>query len=487
MKSKKYLAIIALILVCITVCSLFAACELFAEEEDLPQNSSSGDNNNESQDQPSHSSDNNPGDGTIETPFDPLDPTFVPDIDKTYIINPVINNQYDGINRYIGEYDFSAPEQINVSDGRAVKDVIGAGNYYGKYSFTSMSNLVEGAEMTAHDLGSSVYKLLLGPDYAQAYSINTKISDVYSLAQLASTSVYSQVFSNPDLDTFIIYADEFNRLAIEKVATENRDPNYFYNDYISVTNEFYDLTKYLLTNYKNKTFILSTHDCDKTFGEIYNQCTINGGTTQRKALVETMYRYLNARQDGINKAVAEVNSSKTKVYGCIEVNYLSADIPGVDNIPRVVDEVIPHTRSDLYALNDEYAVLGYKDLISELNHLLSKAPNPNADFDGKKNVILSGISCAANDEGDYNQFNMVASSIIQAVEWGVQYAVYDSYYCNERLDASLNDRPTNGNMAGRWLICPDGSYSTIFWYLKGLNDGKNYLDKTPQLRLEVLQ
>lgn len=489
MKSKKYLAIIALLLVCITVFSLFAACEKAGNRQETSSEEAGNNSGNESSDNPSHSSDNNQGDDDSNDTFSPLDPSFVPDIDKTYIIDPVINNSYDGINRYIGAYDFSAPEQIAVPDGRAVSDIVGAANVGGKYNFTQLPYLTEGAEMVAHDLGSSVYRFAMGPEYKEVYTFNHSWSDVYSLKELAQTSAYAQVFSNSDLRTFVISATEFNRLAYEKVATENRDPNYFTQDYVRVTNEFYDLAKYLLQTYgsQNKTFIISTADGDEVFGEIYDKCTINGGTTQRKALVETYYRYLNARQDGINKAVAEVKASKAKVYGCIEVNYISSQITGVANRPRIVDEVIPHTYADLYSFNDSYTALGYKNLVSELTYLLSKIPNPNKDFDGKRNVILGGISYAANTEGADGQLNAIASSVIQAVEWGVQYVVYDSYFCTTRTDSSLDDRPTNGNMAGCWLVCPDGSYAPIFWYLKGLNDGKNYMEKTPLLRLEVLE
>ncbi len=215
-------------------------------------------------------------------------------------------------------------------------------------------------------------------------------------------------------------------------------------------------------------------------------CTINGGTTQRKALAETYYRYLNARQDGINKAVAEVKASKAKVYGCIEVNYISSEITGVTTRPRIVDTVLPYTYADLYSFNDNYTMLGYKDLISELGYLLSKVPNPNKDFDGKRNIILGGVCYAANlESGD--QLDAIASTVIQAVEWGVQYVIYDSYFCTTRVDASLEDRPTNGNMAGCWLVCPDGSYAPVFWFLKSLNDGNDYLAKTPSIRLEVLE
>lgn len=494
MKSKKYLAFIALILICITVCTLFAACDLFGQEEGAPTNNSSNNQGNESEDNPSHASENNPDDGTTEMPFNPLDPSFVPDINKAYIIDPVINNSYDGINRYIGEYSFAAPEYVNVPDGRKISDVVGAANIGGQYNFTQLPYLVEGAEMVAHDLGSSVYRFYMGPDYKSVYTYNHSWADVSSLTQLAQTSAYSQVFANPDLSTFVIAATEFNTLAYEKVATENRDPNYFNTTkaYDKVTNEFYELAKYLLQTYgsQNKTFIITAADGDEIYGQIYDKCTINGGTTQQKALAETYYRYLNARQDGINKAVAEVNASKAKVYGCIEINTVSygAYSGSTSSVARrLIDAVIPNTYADLYSFNDSYTTLGSKDLVSELNTLLSKIPNPNPDFDGKRNIIIGGISYASNiNNGDIAQLNAIASSVIQAVEWGVQYVVYDSYFCTERTDSSLSDRPTNGNMAGYWMICPDGSYSSIFWYLKGLNDGKDYMAKTPQLRLEAL-
>ncbi len=262
MKSKKYLAFIALILVCIMVCSLFAACDLLGGEEGAPTDNSSDNQGNESEDNPSHSSDNNPDGGSTETPFDPLDPSFVPDIEKSYIIDPVINNTYDGINRYIGEYAFSAPESIAVPDGREIKDIVGAANINGKYNFTQLPYLVEGAEMVAHDLGSSVYRFYMGPDYKEIYTFNHSWTDVTSLKDLAQTSDYAQVFSNPDLKTFVISTTEFNTLKYEKVATENRDPNYFTQDYVKVTNEFYELTKYLLQSYGSieKTFITSSAD-----------------------------------------------------------------------------------------------------------------------------------------------------------------------------------------------------------------------------------
>ena len=492
MKSKKYLAIIALLLVCITVFSLFAACEKAGNQQDTSSGESGDSSENESSDNPSHSSDNNQGNDDSDDTFSPLDPSFVPDIDKTYIIDPVINNSYDGINRYIGAYDFPAPEQIAVPDGRAVSDIVGAANVGGKYNFTQLPYLTEGAEMVAHDLGSSVYRFAMGPDYKEVYTFNHNWSDVYSLKELAQTSAYSQIFSNSDLKTFVISATEFNRLAYEKVATENKDPNYFTQDYVRVTNEFYDLAKYLLQTYgsQNKTFIISTADGDEVFGQIYDQCTINGGATQQKALAETYYRYLNARQNGINKAVAEVKASKAKVYGCIEINTVSygAYSGSTSSVARrLIDAVIPHTNADLYSFNNNYTPLGYKDLVSELNTLLSKIPNPNPDFDGKKNIIIGGISYASNVEGASGQLNAIASNVIQAVEWGVQYVVYDSYFCTTRTDSSLDDRPTNGNMAGCWLVCPDGSYAPIFWYLKGLNDGKDYMAKTPLLRLEVIE
>lgn len=489
MKVKKYL--ITIILICILcVGMLFSACELFGGKDDTTP---SGDNSSNTHNE------NDDNDETLNPPiqsgddssdFSPLDPDFVPDINKVYIINPILNNAYSGIDLYIGDYEFGNAEFINIPDDRQIKDIVGASNTYGKYNFTSLPFLQEGAEMVAHDLGSSVFRFNLSPDYKNIYALNTNWADVDSMTALASTSQYKAVLNNPDLKTFIIDATEFNRCTWEDVTTDNRDPNWFYYQYQNVTKEFYDLTKYLLQTYgnKDKTFILSTYDGDNVFGKLYDQCTLgaNNGETQKLALIETYTRYLNARQDGINKAVKELSGKKAKVYGCIEVSHISNEINGVVTRPRLVDCVVPNTYADLYSFADGYTTLGEKDLLTELNYLASKAPNPNADFAGKRNIILGKIGYPSNIAGDDQQQYIVCRNAIKdAVEYGVQYVVYDSYCCNERTDTSLEDRPTNGNMAGYWLIKPDGSYSTIFWYLKGLNDNLNYLTKTPQLRLEV--
>src|SRR5699024_8435533 len=102
-----------LLLVCITVFSLFAACEKAGNRQDTSSEEAGNNSGNESSDNPSHSSDNNQGDDDSDDTFSPLDPSFVPDIDKTYIIDPVINNIYAGNDRYIDSYCFSAPEHIS--------------------------------------------------------------------------------------------------------------------------------------------------------------------------------------------------------------------------------------------------------------------------------------------------------------------------------------------------------------------------------------
>lgn len=484
MKVKKYIVVILLCVLC--VCTLFSACELFGGKDTTPSGDNSSISNNDNPDETIQTPPDggNTGDGSSEI-FSPLDPDFVPDINKSYIVTSVIKNSYSGIDPYIGEYDFGNAEFVNVPDGREIKDIVGASNIGGKYNFTTLPYLQEGAEMVTHDLGSSVFKLALTPDYKDIYSYNTTWSDVTTMTELAQTKQYSTVFSNSDIKTYIIVAEEFNTCTWDDVVTDNRDPNWFYHQYLTVTSEYYDLAKYLLQTYgnKDKTFIITSGNGDEIFGPLYDQCT---NYTQQTALIETYTRYLNARQDGINKAVAEVTGKKAKVYGCIEVNHLSKEIQGVPSRVRLVDCVLPNTKADLYSFADSYTTLEDIDITRELNYLASKIPNPNPDFAGKKNIILGAISYPSNTAGnDQQQYITCRNAIKDAIEYGVQYAVYESYCCTTRTDLSLDDRPTNGNMAGYWLIKPDGSFSTIFWYLKGLNDNLNYLVKIPQVKLDV--
>ena len=430
------------------------------------------------------------------------------DIEKEYVVDPVTTEDgmevYTGIDSWIAPYEFGAYGDITVPDGRAIGDVVGAVNWGGKYNFTSLPYLREGAEMISKDLGSSVYKFSLAPNYATMYPFNHEwdSSSLNTLVDLARTEDYRAVFGNENLKTYVMITYEFDTCTWEGVPAGTLTEEEFQAQLDAVTEEFRELTEYLLANYydEDKVFILSTWEGDNALGPVLDEYNDDNPdplhiNEKEQQAIDAFTRYLNARQDGINAARenAQLQGSKAKVYGCVEVCHISQDISQyVPNRPRVTEEVVPNTYSDLYSFSNWYTGVTEKDLATELDILDAAAPNPNPDFAGKKNIILgefgfdeiTGLDPETGTGGDASQLEISSEILKEAVEWGVQYVCYWAFYCNQRNSTeSGSARPTNEEMSGWWMIRPDGTYSSMFWHVKGLIDNKNYLAKTPKISL----
>ena len=427
--------------------------------------------------------------GTVTPP----DPEPELDINQEYVVDPIETVEgmevYTGINDWIAPYDFGEYKGITVPDGRDIGDVVGAVNWGGKYNFTTLPYLREGAEMISKDLGSSVYKFSLAPNYASMYPYNHEWAsdEINTLKDLASTDDYREVFGNDLLKTYIMITYEMDTCQWEQVPAGTLTEEEFEAQLASVTQEFKDLTEYLLASYYDdeKVFILSNWEGDNALGPVLDLYTDD--ETKQQQAIDAFTAYLNARQDGINAAYenAALEGSKAKVYGCIEVCHISQNISEyVPNRPRLTEVVLPDTYADLYSFSNWYTGVTEKDLTTELNILDEAAPNPNPDFAGKKNIILGEFGYDENSAGgDAKQLEISSSILKEAVEWGVQYAAYWAFYCNQINEAGDSVRPTNEQMAGWWMIRPDGSYSSMFWHVKGLIDNKNYLSKTPKIKI----
>lgn len=472
MRRNKWLITIMILTMILSLCLI--ACSP-KDNTEVTDGNSSGDNNSGDNDQNDDSStipDNNP--------VDPPKEDVEIDIDKEYIVSLMSDNKYSGINDYIGEYDFSVPEQITPPYDKSIQNYLGVANIGATYHFTTLPVLEEGAQILTKDIGLGVYRLYLGRDYSQKYTFNHSWNsdEITSLTSLAQTSSYANVLGNSKINTFVIDTYEFNACEWYTTVTENKDYNALYSQYLNTTQEFYTFAKYLLTSYRNKTFILTTSNGDIEFGYYLDKAT---NYTQKLSLINAYTHYLNARQSGITKAVNEVKYTSSKVYGCVEVNHISQTIPGVPTRDRLVDIVLPNTNSDLYSFADNYTGTSTISLTKELNYLASKVPNNNEDFKDTKNIILS-FGVPSNTYDDTTQLEITSSTIKEAIAYGVQYVVYDSLFCHNNNDDAY---PTDSKVDGYWLIRPQGNFTPMFWHLKSLVDNKDYLAKTPLISIDT--
>lgn len=314
-----------------------------------------------------------------------------------------------------------------------------------------------------NELGYGILKLwfVKADGNAQGYRFNSdwKITKTMSFKELAQHPYFREVFDMP-FSVFALNINEgFGGISTEdQTLTLNR-----------IENEFYDLTKYLLTQYKDRevTFILEMWEGD---------WTLRGGT-QPSAMwkkvgvpadapvrVKNMIDWVTARQKGVDRARNEIRRSKCKVYHAVEVNRV---FDGMEGIPTMTTSVLPQVKVDMVSWSSYDGVSNdgvrmYKGIDYIRQHL-----NPTSYMKGKKVVFIGEIG---EPENVNNQdFSLTTTRETIREFWDVMmgvylaqnipYIIYWELFCNEnKVGPRVQDRSkTTDEMRGYWLIRPDGS------------------------------
>ncbi len=283
-----------------------------------------------------------------------------------------------------------------------------------------------------------------------------------------------------DFDTLFICVSE--RKGIRYVDGVSQE------EYAYVENEFYLMTKYLLETYtgSGKTFILQNWETDNAVG--YSLTNTEDDIFSLRSYAD----YINARQDGINRARNEFVMSKAKnvyVFGAIEINKLD------DSYTRykAVEHVVPYTYCDLYS----YSSYEYKDkgivssaedvaarVAKALRYYESKLPSPDCYpqpvYFGDSRLAITEFGYPDRADGYSGEWQkMVVEGHLMAMsELSLQYVVYWQLCCNEPFGEHVNEiknmKPSllreyelhPGDINGFYLIRPDGEATYTYYYLK---------------------
>jgi hypothetical protein len=194
--------------------------------------------------------------------------------------------------------------------------------------------------------------------------------------------------------------------------------------------------------------------------------------------VNAMARWFKARQDGVNRARAEVKKTRCKVYHAIEANKVMDSWSG---IPGIVNSVLPLVETDMVSWSaydgmDENGVKLYKGI-----EYIKSQIRPTAYMKGKKVVFLGEIGIPEQRyEGLMTREPVVARwdaymGVCRALD--IPYIIQWELYCNEPKNEELrklNDVRKTDEMRGFWLVRPDGTLSWAGEYFSSLlkNAGK---------------
>jgi hypothetical protein len=353
-----------------------------------------------------------------------------------------------------------------VKTKKAARDIIGVTHVNGMYSLTQKDYLNEGADEISK-LGATVIKAWLYDGHpedighpAVGYSYHSNWPKVHSLVDIAKAPHFQEFFKKP-FKTHILVATRFGRMRDYWVD------NFTAEDAAEETNQFYELTKYLLTTYKNtdKTFILQHWEGDW----MLRKGIVDLAKDPSEQAFKNMAAWLNARQAGVNKAREEIGQNGVKIYHAAEVVFVVKGM--TEKRPCMVTHVLPYVNVDLVSYSAWDAVTTWHQsnprMLREALDFIAKYANDSPEF-GDKNIYIGEYGLPENCTKPQDVLDTVKYVVETGMDWGVQYIVYWQIYCNEPKKGITMPSPNNNDYAGFWLIRADGSKTPVYDYFKML-------------------
>ena len=329
------------------------------------------------------------------------------------------------------------------------KDRLGATHVAGLYFRTNEPFLIEGAKaLHRFGFGAAKFWLTLGVEGYPHNSTWDK-AKLTSLEILAKHPYYQAAFALPFSTIFLEIAERTDRRGpkgelFHPAARYDRDEQ-----------EMYDLTRYLLTAYRDRavTFVLQNWEGDwlmrGNFGEWKP-----GETAETKERCEGFARWITARQKGVDRARQEAKAGKCRVLHAIEVNKVLDALRGV---PTLTSHVLPRVDVDLISWS---CYDGLSSPVSLWHGLDTLAHYRKTRPDGRKPPLYIGeIGLPEQGREEKTTIETWDTWMGVLLARDIPYILHWELYCNEPLDGKRDASPVRPaeELRGFWLIRPDGS------------------------------
>ncbi|HBK83687.1 MAG TPA: hypothetical protein DDZ41_08845, partial [Flavobacterium sp.] len=235
-----------------------------------------------------------------------------------------------------------------------IKDVFGATHIAGWYNFTTKPFMLEGLDFYK-SFGPTSIKTTISPlngKMEEAYPFNHTWPAYQTMAEVAQNQYIDSLFKRTHIKTHTFWTNTRNR------GDYKQGPDFKHESYLSMEQQFYDLTRHILLNYgnTNKTFVYQNWEGDwmlRGQGVLWeNDASLIPDNVEWD--IEGMSRMFRAQQRGTERARNEFPSATAKVMHGIEFNkvwYVNSSGQRTTmmdgGVPSVLENVIPHTRIDL--------------------------------------------------------------------------------------------------------------------------------------------
>lgn len=327
------------------------------------------------------------------------------------------------------------------------RDRIGTTLVHGKYQLTEKPSLIEGATKML-ELGTRLGKFWFNPSRAATdYPFHSKWPKVETLAALAATEYWQQVFAMP-FRTLMLLAE-----SPKEQGWKDEQPVAFYE---RITAEIEELTTFLYQNYASRdlTIILQNWEGDwqiRGTGETWEK-----PPEDWRIRCDRFAKRLAARQHGVSRArAAAPPDTKLRVLHAAEVNRVTDQWKG---IPTMTEHVLPQVQVDLVSYSCYDAMKDGATLYQAIETIRRFARTNGPDGPGA--IYLGEIGIPENVAKDRIQERWdeligaaLAAKALQIAQWQL--------YCNE-LNPKFEPHPKppiheEWRMRGFWLLKPDGS------------------------------
>lgn len=415
-------------------------------------------------------------------------------------------------------------------NGKPVSETVGVTHAGISYTHDETVSCMKDGAQQILDLGSRVIKLWFSDDPLGAYSVNCDWSqfEINNSLDLIQTDYYKEVL-DMDFKTYVLETHTFDKSYPE--SNINWLDGMTDEEKSRLENEMYGLTKYLLTTYNGtgKEFILQNWEGDNMLGgrfwrqdsetDMYYMVdkgieSVNKEDDARmRTMIAGMIDWFNARQKGVDKAVAEFGkSSDVTVKHALELNfvYLPWDEgwPYSDS-PMLLEDVVPYTDCDLYSLScwgsltiekahtlrDRLVLYseGVGDTWTDLSDGGKVKPRRPFTRPSQISRLMLGEygaierlqgsetgtwSPVLNDTTDLRHREVLQIQTELAMDLGLEYILYWELYCNVprvdtnppmKIDNRKGERAaSNDVLQGNWLIRVDGSVTEGYKYFSGM-------------------